>query len=71
MIRNHTMPSRPYHSDRAEDPTPAEIRERCQEIRENWSESTLRHRAGQVDRPWTVPVAKHHSIAAFVEPLRG
>ena len=43
---------------RRQDPTPKQIRDRCRRIREDWSESTLRQRAGEELRPWTVPVTR-------------
>jgi len=60
MLRNDTRCSR--HSERADDPTPAQIRQRCRKIRKEWSESTRRRRAVQVATRWTIPMAKQPSV---------
>lgn len=48
----------PRHGQRRDDPTQEEIRERCQKIREDWSETTRRQRSGQIRKSWTVPEAR-------------
>lgn len=38
--------------------TPQQIRDRCQKIQEEWSETTRRRRTGQRHARWTVPEAR-------------
>ncbi|MCA9108535.1 MAG: hypothetical protein KDA52_01190 [Planctomycetaceae bacterium] len=70
MINNHNTQAYLRIGLRVEDPTPEQIFQRSQEIREEWSEATRKQRAGYVDRRWTVPVARHHGSQTFLEPIR-
>lgn len=58
---------------RRDDPTPEQIRERCREIRAEWSDSTRRRRAGRVQRPWTVPEVRQlrQLTASGTHPVSG
>lgn len=67
MNRNHSNSGNPNHASRAVDPTPAQIRQRCQLIREEWTEATRRRRAGEVVQHWTVPVISRFSIHSIGE----
>ena len=53
-----TENSHKNRQQRRRDPTPKQIRDRCRRIREEWSESTLRQRAGVIERAWSVPRAR-------------
>lgn len=39
-------------------PTQAEIASECRKIRQSWSEAERRARAGEVSRPWIVPMMR-------------
>jgi hypothetical protein len=42
----------------AQDPTREEILERCRMIRQEWTATTRRRRAGKLEHPWTIPEAR-------------
>lgn len=63
MSRNRKTPAQPRQ--RRDDPTPEQIRDRCRQIRAEWSDSTRRRRAGRVQRPWTVPEVRQYRLYAL------
>lgn len=48
-----------------EDPSPAQIKEACREIRAEWSENTRRNRIAQRPASWTVPRTQGVSVLEF------
>lgn len=63
-------PSPTQNLERIVDPTPEEIRESCRQIRQGWSETTRRHRAGESLQRWAVPEARDPTFHEFSRSFR-
>ena len=54
-------------TNRAPDPTPNEIRQRCMEVQDTWKPSQEWARAGRPNRDWTAPKTTIGELAGIME----